>query len=84
MDAGETAFAQLVEIGATNGDSLFIRVGMINDGKYDEWGYRAIGPNADEFAENVDPKNGKLATVLEYFCDSIEANRKFETAQWAS
>jgi hypothetical protein len=77
LDAGETVFAQSVEAGATNGNSLYIRAGIITANGYNEWGCRAIGPNADEFAKNIGPEDGKLATVLKYADDTIVASRHF-------
>jgi hypothetical protein len=73
LDAAEAAFLRDVKIGVTNGDSLIMTVGWVQDGTWIELGRRGIGPDADQFGANIDPVNGKLATALVYGTESVAA-----------
>jgi len=77
LDAAEASFRRDVSVGLTNGDSLIISVGYVEDGNWYELGRRGFGPHAEEFAANVDPGTGKLATALEYGMDSVAAYNEY-------
>ena len=73
LDAAEATFRRDVAAGLTNGDSLIITVGFVKDGDWYELGRRGFGPHAEQFASNVDPATGKLATALQYRLESVAA-----------
>jgi hypothetical protein len=77
LDAAEAAFQRDVQLGLTNGDSLIITVGAEDDGPWQELGRRAIGPDAEQFAANIDPDTGKLATALNFEMNSVDAYAQY-------
>lgn len=77
LDAARAAFDCDVKAGLTNGDSLDIIVGTVNSlGEWLELGRRTFGPDGEQFFVNIEPDDGKLATVLTYNVDSILAYRR--------
>ncbi len=75
LEAAQDAFLRDVAEGLTNGDSLALVVGAVDDDEWVELGNRLFGPAGLEFVANIDPDEGKLATALRYEMDSIEANQ---------
>jgi hypothetical protein len=72
----EVVFNNAVSYGLTNGDSLAIVVGFVNDeGVWRELGRRFLGPDGYNFLGNISPQTGKLVTALRHEMDSIEANQ---------
>src|SRR5690349_4356773 len=73
LNAVESSFVQLSNQGLIS--SLYISAGLIINDNYLELGFRALGPDAMSFSQDVSAKNGKLATVRELAMDSITASR---------
>lgn len=77
LDAAEYSFLRDVERGATNGSSLAIKVGEVltdnGDWWFEERGIRLIGSDAGQFVPNISAVDGKLATVIQFHDNSIDA-----------
>lgn len=73
LAAAKVAFKYDVEEGYANGDSLVIVVGALTGLEWVELGRDYFGPDAEEFAVNVDADTGKLATTLQFGMESIVA-----------
>jgi len=73
LTAAMSAFDDDVSRGYTNGDSLAIVVGVVDDGQWVELSRGLFGADAEAFLDNIDPVTGKLATTLNYSADSISA-----------
>ncbi len=74
LNAAEEFFLSLVSGGVTNGDSLYMVVGITSPQLgWQELGHRAVRPDAHQFRRYVDPDNGKLAPVIRHGVDSVVA-----------
>lgn len=70
----QAAFEAAIAEGLLSGDSLAIQVGAEDDfGHFEMIAQKFFGPDAEQFLANTDVNTGKLATVLRYNQDSIEA-----------
>ena len=77
LRAGRRHFEGLLEEGALTDDSFFQQVGAIEGGTFVELGRDGIGDDWKQFKDNVSPDDGKIATVVEYGVDSIEAAYRY-------
>jgi hypothetical protein len=66
-----------VEDGLTNGDSMVVRLGYMDDDRYVELSSGVFGPDGEGFRDNIDQRNGKLATSIWFDLDSIDAVHEY-------
>ena len=73
LRAGQRHHEGLLTEGALNNDSMFVLVGEVSDGAFRELGRDGWGRDWKQFVRNVDPSKGKIATVVEFRMDTIDA-----------
>jgi hypothetical protein len=74
LAGGRQEFGNLLDSGLLNNDGLFTQFGKIDElDNFVELGREGFGTGWQEFVKNVDPENGKIATVVRYHMDSADA-----------
>lgn len=56
---------------------MYLEAGEIVDNTFHRMGTTQLGLDAEQFAVNTSPEDGKLWTVTQYGCDSITAVHNF-------
>lgn len=77
LAAAKATFDRDVADGLTNGDSLIITLGVVDDRQWRSLVRDGFGPDSAQFAGNIDADTGKLATALRRHLDSITAYATF-------